>query len=51
MESVADVVIDELKKQARDQGYYVLAVSATDLWLILACVVYFLLGVAWASTR
>lgn len=43
------IVVDELKKQAREAGYLVLAVRESDVWLIAVCVVYFLLGWAWAS--
>ncbi|MFL6116732.1 MAG: hypothetical protein ACJ786_36060 [Catenulispora sp.] len=46
---VASVVVDELKKQARAEGYYVLAMPESDLWLLLACSCYFLLGMMWAS--
>ena len=49
MESVGTVVLDELKKQARAEGYYVLALSRDDAWLIAACLMYFCLGVMWAA--
>lgn len=49
--TVGSVVVDELKKQARAEGYVVLAFKDDDLWLYAALAVYFLLGYAWGSTR
>jgi hypothetical protein len=48
-ETVGSVVVEELKKQARQEGYYVVALSAADLWLIATCAVYFCLGALWAA--
>lgn len=38
------IVVDELKKQARAEGYFVLALREWDVWLMACCAVYFLLG-------
>lgn len=43
-----EIVVDELKKQAREAGYLVLTVRQADLWLALACLVWFLAGYMWA---
>lgn len=47
--NVGPVVVDELKRQAREEGYIVLAVRQEEFWLYACCVLYFLLGVTWAS--
>jgi len=43
------IILDELKKQAREEGYHVFTLSDSDMWLILACAMYFCLGVLWAA--
>ena len=43
------IVVDELKKQAREAGYLVFTVRESDLWLFVACAVYFALGWLWAA--
>lgn len=42
--TVGAVVVEELKSQARKEGYLVLAVREDDFWLLAACAVYFLFG-------
>lgn len=39
------IILDELKNQARAEGYVVLAVPREELTWLGACLVYFLLGV------
>lgn len=45
------VVVDELKRQAREEGYLVWAVKEDSFWLWASLAVYFLLGYAWGSSR
>jgi hypothetical protein len=48
---VGSVVVDELKKQARAEGFFVLALHERDVWIIAVAAVYFLLGVSWGSRQ